>query len=194
MSYQIKKKETALKHIREGKDFATNEFKLFWDDREVVLEAILKNRFAICCASKDLKADRKFILEAVARNGGVLEHIYERFNTDKEVVLAAVKNNSFMIKYASETLKSDKAVVLAAVEQDGWMLKYALGDVLSDKGVVLAACLQHSSSIEYASHELQELCEGHDPVETLERAIAYEKLHAEVPSKSAEVQKPVLKW
>ena len=40
-----KTKETAIKHIENGANFETNAFKLFRDDKDVVLEAVKRNNF-----------------------------------------------------------------------------------------------------------------------------------------------------
>lgn len=118
MSYQIKKKETALKWIAEGMKFQRILFTQFRDDKEVVLEAVKKDWKAIYSSSDELKSDMEIVLEAV-------------------------------------------------------------------KG--------HPIALHAASKDLKLLCAGKDPIQTLERAIACEKLNAELPSKS-EPTKPVLKW
>lgn len=46
----------------------------------------------------------------------------------------------------------------------------------NDKEVVLEAYKVDSRSIRFASQEIQELCEGKDPIKTLESAIAYDKM------------------
>lgn len=194
MPISCNSKEVTIQKIRAGEDFKLSAFDKFRDDEDVVLEAIKQNGFDLRYASDNLKSCRRFVLEAIRVGGGwVLKNASKELKADKGFALEAIRIHPFAFEYLTDSLRGDADVVLEAVRQDGWTLKYAAGQVISNKEVVLEACRPETSSIDYASRKIQDLCDGHDPVQVLEKAIAYEQLHAELPQKSVQTKKPVLK-
>lgn len=87
MSYQIKKKETALKWIAEGLKFQRVLFGQFRNDKEVVLEAVKKDWRAIYSSADELKSDMEIMLEAV-KGHPIALHV-----ASKELKLLCAGNN-----------------------------------------------------------------------------------------------------
>jgi len=70
---------------------------------------------ALVHADEAIKADKEVVLEAVRHDGYALSCAAAALKADKEVVLAAVHSNGHALQYADSSLKADKDVVLAAV-------------------------------------------------------------------------------
>ena len=133
-------------------DFASFEMR---DDKDVVLEAVSKNRYALFYASERLRDDKEVVLEAVRYNENALDYASERLKDDKDVVLGAVKDFGNALFYASERLKDDKEVVLEAVQRHGYALKFVSKRLKDDKEVVLQAVKKYGNVLGYASMRLQ---------------------------------------
>ena len=67
--------------------------------------------------TSNLNCERDIFLEAVLRNGLSLAHASEHIKNDKLVVLAAIRQNPHSLEHASDNLKNEKEIVLAAVGQ-----------------------------------------------------------------------------
>ena len=63
------KKETAIKNLIKGKYFDSSNFDNFRDDKDVVLEAVKANGYALQHASDSLKDDKEIVLQAVKQDG-----------------------------------------------------------------------------------------------------------------------------
>ena len=146
-----KTKEEAIKQLLNGENFENKLFDLFRGDKEVVLEAVKQDGWALEYASDELKNDKEVILEAVKQNGQALQCASNDLRNDKEIVLEAVKKVGYALEHASDELKNDKEVVILALQYD-------------------------IDAIEMSSDEIQALCKGKDPIDTLEKAIQAEKL------------------
>ena len=141
-----KTKEAAIKHIRNGENFANKVFDLVRNDREVILEAVRKNGDALKYASIEGQGDREIVLEAIKTDGagrspsGMLQYASEGPRKDKEVVLAAVRCNGMELRFASDELRKDREVVLAAVRRSnyGHAIIFASEELRKDREVVLA--------------------------------------------------------
>ncbi len=70
------------------------------------------------CLSHELHNDKEFILTAVTRNRFAFQYVSDEMRNDKEVVLAAVTHFECAVRWAPEELKNDKEVVLAAMAQN----------------------------------------------------------------------------
>lgn len=105
------------------------------------------------------------------------------FSNNKELMIDIVKHNHSALEYCSKELKADKEVVLEAVKKRGLNLQHASKELKADKEIVLEAVKQYWSSYEFASEEIKYLCEDKNPIETLEKAIAYDKLKEQLKPK-----------
>ena len=78
------------------------------NNKEVVLEAVKQNGYALEYASKKLRADKEFILALMAlrQSGWALEYTSAALKADKEVVMAAVQKRGRALQYASVALKA----------------------------------------------------------------------------------------
>ncbi len=151
----FKTKETALRNISKLK-FSKKEFNLFRNDKEVVLEAVKKDSYALQYASDELKNDKEVVLEAVKKDGWALKYASYRLLDDKEVVLAAVEQDGWALQFASDSLKEDKEVVLEAVKKDSYALQYASDELINDKEVVLEAVKKDGRALMFASERLRD--------------------------------------
>jgi uncharacterized membrane protein YqjE len=125
-------------------------------DKQIVLAAVIENSYAIYYASYELKEDKEIVLAAVKHNGNRLcaTHPSSKLRNDKQVVLAAVKQTGNAIHYASRNLKADKVVVLAAVKQNWHVIKKP--NLAFDKVILYTAALgaiksNETSALHWAS-------------------------------------------
>lgn len=92
---------------------------LLWQDKDFVLEVIKLDTYnALSLASQDLQGDREVVLEAVKKDGYALQWASSLLRGDKEIVMAAIKQAGEALQFASDDLKGDREVALAAVSND----------------------------------------------------------------------------
>lgn len=90
---------------------------------------------------------------------------------DKSEVLEAVKKDGRDLAYASEKLKADRNVVFKAVSCNGGALEFVADIHRNDKKIVLESLKGDINNMVWASDEVKKLCEGKDPIKTLEESI-----------------------
>ena len=137
-----------------------------WDsmaraDREVVMEAVRQDSWALQFASPELRADREVVSEAMKQCGQTLEFASEELRADREVVLEAVKTCGCALQYASKELRHDLDVVLAAMRNDNAAVKHA-GRIRTIQWLLAAAVSNLAAEGETA------------PVVNIERAIIFD--------------------
>lgn len=120
-----------------------------WDNKEFVLNEMMRHGVHLECASERLMADKEVVLTAVRQDGRALCYAAEHLLADKEVVLAAVKQNGWSLRFAAKSVQADKEVVLAAVQQDGMALSSAARSLYADVEVVRAAVEENARSLDY---------------------------------------------
>jgi uncharacterized protein YdeI (YjbR/CyaY-like superfamily) len=120
-------------------------------DKDVVLAAVTRTGSALRFAAKELKADREIVLAAVTRDCWALQFAAEALKADREIVLAAVTQDGSALSYAAKTLKADREIVLAAVTRTGWALQFAAKELQDDREIVLAAVTQNGSVLQYTA-------------------------------------------
>ncbi len=108
-------------------------------DREVVLEAVRQNGFALQCVSGVLREDREVVLEAVKRNGNALQFASEELRGNHEVVLEVVRQNGYALRLSSEELRGDRESFLDRVREKGFVLRNTSDDLKRDREIVLEA-------------------------------------------------------
>lgn len=173
-------KTTAIKKIQDGSNFGREEFNSLRDDKEVVIAAVKQRGLALEFASDRLKDDKEIVLTAVQQFGLALAYASKKLKDDKEIVFAAVQQSGLALEHASKKLQNDKEVVFAAICQDGNAIFYASPRLKDNKEVVLAAVQEDYFALRFSSDEIQSLCQGQDPAVVLTKAIATEKLHAQL--------------
>jgi hypothetical protein len=77
--------------------------------KEIVLEAVKHNGYALGYASKKLQNDREVVLEAVREAGDALKYASEELQNDREVVLKALKDTRYAFEYASDSIQYEIA-------------------------------------------------------------------------------------
>jgi len=83
-------------------------FQLLPNNKELVLETVEQNGYALQFANKKFKNNKEIVLEAVKQNGIALYSASDEFKNDRDIVLEAVAQNDAALEYASDTLKKDR--------------------------------------------------------------------------------------
>ncbi len=91
----IKKRETALRNIKEGHSKMNQWSDELLRDRELCLEAVKQDCGALYYVPPDIR-DREICLEAVKQNGEMLYYVPEEV-LDYDICLEAVKQSSEML-------------------------------------------------------------------------------------------------
>ena len=86
--------------------------KIFKNDKEIVLTAIINNSNAFIFASDKLKDNKEIVLELINQcslffnvgNINFLQYISDRLKNDKEIILKAIQKNINAIVFASNEL------------------------------------------------------------------------------------------
>ena len=73
-----------------------------------------------------MKADREIILNAVSQNWFALRWAAGKLKGDREIVMRAVEHRWEALKWASDELKSDREVVSKALSQDWGAMNHIL--------------------------------------------------------------------
>ena len=104
---KISEKETILKKISLGEiNFEDLESK-FRQERDIVIEALKHDRWALLYAADKFKKDKDIVLRTVKNNGLALELADDNLRGDRNIVLHAVKHCGYALKYASNKLQQD---------------------------------------------------------------------------------------
>jgi len=69
------------------------------DNKNIVMEVIREDCYALEYAGDTAKLDRNIILEAITKDGFVLQYADKKFLKDKEIVIKAILSNGYAIKY-----------------------------------------------------------------------------------------------
>ncbi|MEL4177752.1 hypothetical protein [Roseateles sp. PN1] len=125
MPSHYKTKATAIKHILAGESFWTAKFKNFWEDKEVVKEAVILNPYVFdhpkCGVKNEWRWDEEFTNEIFERskcphpfgfNGS--RYLSSSFANNRKKVLKALKDGkSEVCLYMDEAFYSDPAIIKA---------------------------------------------------------------------------------
>lgn len=96
-----------------------------WSERSFVLDAVMRNDFALQRAAPELWADREVVLAAVSRFGRALSYASAELRADREVALAAARQDRQALYFVSPVLRADRDFMIQAVREDGFCLRYA---------------------------------------------------------------------
>ena len=135
-------------------------------DKEVVITAVERDRYALQFASSRLRQDSEFryILKGFdSMSLGEIETSNTTPNittkteqiTNKVKLITAVEQDGKMLRYASYELRNDMEVVLHAVQENGLALQYASDILKNNQEIVRAAVKNYPYALRYASNELK---------------------------------------
>ncbi|WP_416374279.1 DUF4116 domain-containing protein [Mycoplasmopsis cynos] len=172
-------KDVVLEVMKQYGDIFLNLFTLFISDemkkefgknRDIMLEAVKRNGYALQFASEELKKDKDVVLEAVNQVGDIFLNLFTLFISDemkkefgknRDIMLEAVKRNGYALQFASEELKKDKDVVLEAVNQVGdiFLNEFTSDELKKEFGknrdIMLEVVKWNGYALEDASDELK---------------------------------------
>lgn len=136
---KLKPKDVVLNKIKKSSYFTEFEedFILWVNDREVVIEAVKKFGAALKYTNDGLKNDKEIVLYSVKQNGYGLGFVSDLFKDDAEVVLAAIKQNGLVLEYASDRFKRDKKTVKIAMKHNVFALAAASEELQDDRQLLL---------------------------------------------------------
>jgi len=146
-------------------------------DREIVLEVVRKNGWALGEAHLDFRDDKEVVSAAVETTGGALELVntHAEMWKDKDFVLRMIQVKGDVLSHASNELRGDKdmlfkafqkcgvgvapnmekkAMVLIAVQKDGMLFGCAPDDLRSDKEVATQAVTKSGCALKFAKPPL----------------------------------------
>ena len=140
--------------------------KIFFDNFDIMLQAVQLNGFILQKVSDDLIQNRNIVHAAVKQNGLALNYVFN-YETDYEEEYDEDYDSYHMriiktfmgrdiIDDSRQYLVRDYEIVLAAVTQNGMALDYASKDLQNNFDIVLAAVKQNGESIKFSSDELQD--------------------------------------
>ena len=137
---------------------------------------------------KSMRDDEELVLIAVIWNSFNLEHVSDRLKSNEDVLIAAADPwGCSPMFYAPTQLKDDKAFAMKVLNTDANQIKFFSERIRNDKEAILLALEMteycEESILEHASAQIQQLVAGRDAKEALERAIASEKLAANLEVK-----------
>ena len=89
-------------------------------------------------ASDRLRDNKEIILEAVKINGWALKYASPRLKDNKEVVMEAIKNDEFAVMFASDRLKNDRDIANECLSRDGMTYSYLGNEITgnSEKEII----------------------------------------------------------
>ena len=105
----------------------------------------------------EIITNKEIAIETVKNNGYALEKVSDELKDDKDVVLCAVKNEGLSLRFASDRLKDDKNMVLEAVRNDGSALQYASDRLKNDKDVAITTIMYNENYIIYVNDNIRKV-------------------------------------
>lgn len=84
----------------------------FFDDMDIMLEAIKKEGPIFDNISQRLKKDYNFTIKAMKQNGEVFKFIFPKFKENKDLILISILNNPYSFRYIPEYLRRNEEFVL----------------------------------------------------------------------------------
>ena len=152
-------KEVMLKWIQSTKRWWDIYIpKQFKDDRDIVLAAILRNKYIIDNVSPKLYHDREIFLTCIKFNGGLIKNIPPELQNDEKIIMAALRGPSKcdVKKDAPYLLNTiNKKIALAIVKNNGLNLGLLNPKFLTDKKMVSTAVNNNGQASQFCSPKLQ---------------------------------------
>lgn len=116
--------------------YATPELKA---DKEVVMAAVGYNGFALFQADESLLTDKDLSLEAVIKNSRVFNYIHEDHKSDSELIKEMVYGNYHVFSDLDEPFTSDREIALFVVSKNGEYYKYIHSSLRNDREIAKTA-------------------------------------------------------
>ncbi|WP_041593795.1 DUF4116 domain-containing protein [Mycoplasmopsis cynos] len=130
-------KDVVLEVMKQYGDIFLNLFTLFISDemkkefgknRDIMLEAVKRNGYALQFASEELKKDKDVVLEAVNQVGDIFlneftsDELKKEFGKNRDIMLEVVKWNGYALEDASDELKKDKEFISKIIKINPYII------------------------------------------------------------------------
>lgn len=125
-----------LKVCDDYENYSYDDYGIVTDENGYQISYKVECCSALQYASQELRADKEIVMNAVAKNGYALAFASSSLKNDKEVVRAAVAQNGAALQYASTTLKSDKDIV-ASMSHKGKRYYFSLEPIYHYNGYIV---------------------------------------------------------
>ncbi|MCU9936311.1 DUF4116 domain-containing protein [Mycoplasmopsis cynos] len=102
--------------------------KEFGKNRDIMLEAVKRNGYALQFASEELKKDKDVVLEAVNQVGDIFlneftsDELKKEFGKNRDIMLEVVKWNGYALEDASDELKKDKEFISKIIKINPYII------------------------------------------------------------------------
>lgn len=121
------------------------------------------------------ESDKDIALVIAKSNGYGLRSFNRQWYMDREVAIEAVGSNPSSFEMCPDGLKSDKSFALDCARR--------LYEVQGKGSLAEYSFYLHRGIFSKCSGDIQEICQGQDPIQSLERAIAYESMQSTLAKK-----------
>lgn len=147
---------------------------------------------ALAFACQELRSDKAVVRRAVRQDGAAIRYASDTVKSDRRTAIVAIGNDGYALKTLSSHFGRDEKLVMLSVTGRGGhadYFEYAHDDLKKDKAYVLSVLQkckegrERKTVVSYSSDEIQQLCKGKDPIQSLERAIAYESMQSTLAKK-----------
>jgi len=151
-----KTKETALRKLSEGENFANKPFDMFRDDKEVAYIAVKKEYKNVSHIDKELLQDIDFVKSIAGLGKNTVYEIMrnEDLKNNKEVALEAVKGDAYSYRCFGDEIRNDKDVILSAIKQNGRVIE-DMGSEVRDNENIVRLALENGGSLYKVSDRLK---------------------------------------
>lgn len=166
MSYLNYTKQEIINNIKFKRIFFFDLSEDEQADKEIVMEFV-KGGSVLNHILKIWFDDFDVMLEAVKHDDWSLNEASNRLKKNKILVLEAVKNYAYSLRFANKELQVDMDIVLTAIEKDGTALQLLPEYLRANKDIVLKAVKKDFRALAFASQRLQD---DKELLEILEKA------------------------
>eukprot|EP01080_Neovahlkampfia_damariscottae_P004959 gene4959-8553_t len=127
----------------------------FLNDKNLFLDSIGKNAFALLFASEEIQNDKKIISTLLKNDIMNLQFMSKRVRNDRRFFEDELKHNINILRFASNDLRNDLNFIKFAVYYNPIALKYASEEIQNDYDLVLNCVSREGKTIKYASETLK---------------------------------------
>ena len=113
--------------------------------KEIMLDAVTMDGFALEYASEYLKDDIELVMAAVLVDGCALQFASERLKDNEDIVVQAISENALAYKYASTRLKNDINIAIMAVRKRPEMYLYVPENIKNNPIFLLSVKIDENS-------------------------------------------------
>jgi hypothetical protein len=168
----------------------------FRDDKKFMTKCVNIAGYIIRAASDRLKNDKNLCLEAVADDANAYLVISEEMMKDKDVLFKAMEERGDYFAFHPE-IKTNKELLIQAFStafdrQSRNLLERTSEELKNDEEVALAAVKCYAENFYYLGEELKAKIGNNNPLASLEKMVAYNKLNFNLPNEE-KAKKPKAK-